>query len=132
MSMAISAVIRKKLTLQSAAKEYGVPLSTQMDRLKAPAMVSEGRGRHRDLTDEEKAALARHLRYMAGQGLLASRKVLKSKVKDIINASGKYNIYFENRETMKLQERFREGGPYFPPPVLYLSMPWNGQCKPSE
>ncbi|KAH3867958.1 hypothetical protein DPMN_031093 [Dreissena polymorpha] len=60
-----------------------------MDRLKAPAIVSEGRARHRDLTDEEEAAFAGLLKYMAGQGLPASREVLKSKVRDIINASGK-------------------------------------------
>ncbi|KAH3798921.1 hypothetical protein DPMN_152525 [Dreissena polymorpha] len=82
MSMAISAVRRKKMTLRSATKEQGVPLSTLMDRLKAPAKFLKACWRHRDLTDEEKAALAGHLRYIAGQGLLASRKVLKSKVRD--------------------------------------------------
>ncbi|KAH3691649.1 hypothetical protein DPMN_191686 [Dreissena polymorpha] len=60
-----------------------------MDRLKAPAMVSEGRARHRDHTDEEEAALVGLLKYMARQELPACREVLKSKVRDIINTSGK-------------------------------------------
>ncbi|KAH3836739.1 hypothetical protein DPMN_110114 [Dreissena polymorpha] len=60
-----------------------------MDRLKAPAMMHEGRGRQRAHTDQEEAAIAGFLRYMAGQGLPASHEVLKSKVSDIINASGK-------------------------------------------
>ncbi|KAH3710745.1 hypothetical protein DPMN_070239 [Dreissena polymorpha] len=60
-----------------------------MDRLKAPAIFSEGRASNRDLTDEEEAALAGLQKYIAGQGLPASREVLKSKIRDIINASGK-------------------------------------------
>ncbi|XP_053400930.1 uncharacterized protein LOC128557557 [Mercenaria mercenaria] len=114
LQMAAAAVQRKLMSARKAAVEFRVPRSTLQDHVRFSVTQKEGPvcrqpGRKRDLSADEETSLAEYLRYMASQGLPATREVLRQKVVDIILLSGgKSRINTERGPTDRWIRQFLE------------------------
>jgi len=86
LEMAVTAVRRQTLTVRKAAQEYGVPRSSLHDKVRGKH--ERGSGRDRDLSDEDEVALANYIRFMANQGLPATREIVGQKVTQMLQATG--------------------------------------------
>jgi len=77
---AVGAVKCKELSLRQASLEYGVPVTTIHDKKKPRAP----RGRRTDVMAEDENSIVGHCIYMANQGILVSRSILRHNVAEVV------------------------------------------------
>ncbi|XP_052804991.1 uncharacterized protein LOC128234657 isoform X2 [Mya arenaria] len=88
---AVSAVLQKGMSIRKAALEFGIPPTTLHERLKRKDptdSIARKVGWQKDFSNNQEECLAELLLYMAAHGLPATRKMLRDRVKELLQISG--------------------------------------------
>ena len=97
MELALSAVRNEGVSHSAAARQYGVPRTTLIDRLKGRISDNAVMGAKTVLNKEEEEALCQFVVRSAKAGFPLQRLDLKNWVKQILDLDGRANPFKDNR-----------------------------------